>query len=302
MKVLITGGTGLVGRALTGRLVQKGHRVAILSRGKGTAIGFPDGVSVRTWDAKTVDDLVEHLEAADAVVHLAGENIGDGRWTTSRKARILTSRVDSTRALTEALRRAEPKPKTLVQASAVGFYGPRGDRDLSESDEVGTDFLATVCGAWEAASSEVPALGIRRVVARTGVVLSRSGGALPRMVLPFRLFVGGPVGSGSQWISWIHLEDLVGALEHLLFHEQTEGPYNLCAPEPVTNRVFSKAIGNVMGRPSWFPAPAFMIRTLLGEMATIVLEGQRAAPLRLIDSGYAFRFPQVGEALHDLLQ
>lgn len=300
MRVLITGGTGLIGRALTDRLVGNDHEVVILSRGKSASNGFPEGVAVKSWDARTAGVLVELVEAADAVVHLAGENIGQGRWTASRKSRILASRVDATSALTEALRRATRMPRVFVQASAVGFYGPHGETELREDEAAGTDFLARVCQAWEAASFEVPDFGIRRVVARTGVVLSREGGALPRMALPFRLFVGGPVGSGRQWISWIHIKDLVGALEHLLMHDSAEGPYNLCAPRPVVNKELSTAMGRAMGRPSLFPVPAFVLRLMLGEQATIVLDGQRAVSDRLIDSGFSFSYPQIDAALRDL--
>jgi uncharacterized protein (TIGR01777 family) len=300
MRILITGGTGLVGRALAKNLVDRDHAVVILSRGEGASKGFPDGVSICRWDARSVDVLVEHVERADAVVHLAGENIGDGRWTASRKRRILTSRVDSTCALTEALRRAKQRPQVLVQASAVGFYGTHGDVELKEDHEVGADFLAQVCQAWEQASADVPALGMRRVVMRTGVVLSRDGGALPRMALPFRLFVGGPVGSGRQWVSWIHLIDLVEAIVHLIDNEKAEGVYNLCAPQAVTNRRFSRELATALGRPSLLRVPAFMLRLLLGEMATIVLDGQRAVPARLIESGFSFNFPQADSAFNDL--
>jgi uncharacterized protein (TIGR01777 family) len=276
--------------------------VVITSRSGAASQEIPEGVRVRRWDAQTGDDLLPEVESVDAIVHLAGENIGDGRWTASRRHRILASRVDSTAALTEVLRGAKRKPQVILQASAVGIYGSRGDEELSENEGLGRDFLAQVCGAWETASAEVPALGVRRVIARIGVVLSRDGGALPRMALPFRLFAGGPIGSGRQWVSWIHIEDLVAAMMHLLVNENLEGCFNLCAPHPVTNRDLSKALGRVLQRPSLFPVPAFLLRLMLGEMAGIVLEGQRAVPSRLGSAGYSFRFPKVEAALHNLYQ
>jgi len=240
------------------------------------------------------------MDEADAVVHLAGESIGAGRWTAGRKRQILDSRVASTQAMTAALLRAERPPRVFVQASAVGYYGSCDDRVITEEAPPGSDFLARVCQEWESASLELETRGVRRIVARTGIVLSAEGGALPRMALPFKLFAGGPAGSGRQWMPWIHLADEVGALRFLLEHEQARGPFNLTATNPVTNREFSSLLGKALHRPSLLPAPALALRLALGEMADLILTGQRAVPNRLLDLGYKFRFPDLDSALQDI--
>jgi len=301
MKVVITGGSGLVGRALAASLADDGHRAVILSRRPEGVTGVSPGVAVEAWDGRSAEALVPLIEGADGVVHLAGENIAAGRWTETRKALIRQSRILSSDAVARAFDRAQRRPAVLLQASAVGIYGPRGDEEIDERDSAGSDFLSRVCGDWEAASDGVEALGVRRVILRTGVVLSRSGGALPRMMMPFRLFAGGPVGSGGQWLPWIHLQDEVGAIRFLLECTETTGPFNLTAPEPLANREFSRLLGRVLGRPSLLPAPGFALRLALGEMSTIVLTGQRALPVRLLEAGYAFSFPEAEGALRDLL-
>ncbi len=235
------------------------------------------------------------------MVHLAGENIAGGRWSEERKRRIRGSRVRSSAAVAEAFRRLERRPPVLIQASAVGYYGARGDERLDERAQAGDDFLGRVCSAWEEASAAVEELGVRRAVLRTGIVLSTTGGALPRMLLPFRLFAGGPVGSGEQWFPWIHIEDEVGAIRFLLERESASGPFNLTAPNPLTNRDFSRVLGRVLRRPSLLPTPAFALRLLFGEMSTLLLDGQRAIPSRLLEEGYGFRFPKAEEALRDLV-
>jgi uncharacterized protein (TIGR01777 family) len=236
-----------------------------------------------------------------AVVHLAGENIAAGRWTDARKRRIRESRVKSSRAVAEAIEEAADKPRVLLQGSAVGYYGPRGDEVVSEEEPPGEDFLARVCVEWEASTAGVESLGVRRAVLRTGVVLSTEGGALPKMLLPFRLFAGGPVGSGRQCFPWIHIADEVGAIRFLLENDRASGPFNLTAPEPITNRQFSRVLGEVLHRPSLLPAPAFALRLALGEMADMLLNGQRAVPSQLQELGYTFRFPEAEAALRDLL-
>jgi len=301
MRVVITGGSGLIGSHLTRSLAGDGHEVVVLSRRPEEVGGLPSGARAQGWDGRTAAGW-GHLVAGAAVVHLAGESIAAGRWTEAKKRRIRTSRVDSSRALVEAVEEAPEKPRVLLQASAVGYYGPRGDEDVAEDEPPGSDFLGRTCVEWEEASAAVEALGVRRPVLRTGLVLARDGGALAKMLLPFRLFAGGPVGSGRQAMPWIHLADEVGAIRFLLDHPTATGPFNLASPNPVTNREFARAVGRVLKRPSFLPAPAFALRLALGEMADILLAGQRAVPLRLAGLGFLFRFPTLEPALRDLLQ
>ncbi len=301
MRVLITGGTGLIGSALARDLVAAGHEVVVLTRDPTRATGLPPGVTAAGWDARTADGW-GHLAAGAAIVNLAGESIAGGRWTAERKRRIRDSRVRAGEAVLAAIRGASPRPRALLQASAVGYYGPRGDEPVDESAPPGNDFLARVCVDWEAATAEAETLGVRRCVLRTGLVLARDGGALPKMLLPFRMFAGGPVGGGRQQLPWIHLADEVGAICFLLERDDARGPFNLTAPEPVSNREFARIAGRVLRRPSFFPGPAAAMRLVLGEMADILLTGQRAVPKRLRELGYRFRFPALEPALADLLR
>lgn len=302
MKVLVSGGTGLVGRSLVEELVGANHSCTILSRSPERHTNLPESVRVHQWDAQSSAPLIDLVEDSEAVVHLAGESIGAGRWTARRKQQILASRVDSTRAMTEAILAVQEPPRVFVQASAVGFYGPSDDRVITEEAPPGDDFLADVCQQWEAASVAVETIGVRRILARTGIVLSADGGALPRMALPFKLFAGGPAGSGRQWMPWIDLADEVAALRYLLEHEQARGPVNLTAPNPVTNREFGHALGKALRRPSFMPAPAFALRLALGEMADLILTGQRAVPTRLLDLGYTFHHPDLEPALRNIFR
>lgn len=301
MRVVITGGTGLIGRALASHLAGRGDSVVITSRSSERPRDLPSEVEVAGWNGVESEPLVATLNGADAVVHLLGEGIASGRWTVDRKRRIEESRTQSTAAVVEALGRAEHRPGVLLQGSAVGYYGARGDEQLTETSAPGEGFLADVCGAWERAGAGAEALGVRRAVLRTGVVLAKDGGALPRMVLPFRLFAGGPVGSGQQWVPWIHLADQVGAIRFLLDTSSVQGAFNLVAPGSVTNRQLSSAIGRVLGRPSFMPAPAFMMKLILGEMSDLLLDSQRVQAGALTDAGYEFRFPDIEPALRDIL-
>ncbi len=296
MKIVLSGGSGLIGRALAANLLDHGHSVTVLSRNPDRVVGLPKECGLVAWDAVDAAAVAPALEGADAVVQLAGAGIGDGRWTGERKRLIRDSRVGSSAAIAEALT-AAGMPRVLVQGSAVGFYGARGDQELDEQAAPGDDFLARTCQEWEAASQPVEANGVRRAVARTGVVLASAGGALPRMALPFKLFAGGPAGSGRQWLPWIHLDDQVTALRFLIESDSATGPFNLTAPNPVTNREFSRALGRVLRRPSFLPAPSFALRLALGEMSTLVLDGQRAVPRKLLDAGFEFRHADVEGAL-----
>ena len=303
MRVLISGGTGLIGRALTRALVDRGDEVVILSRSpQRHAAHLPQGVQLLAWDGRTPTGWGEIVNTVDAVVNLAGANIAEGRWTAARKRVIRESRLHAGHALVEAIRNATSKPQVLIQASAVGYYGPRGDEIVTEDTPPGSDFLAQLAVEWEASTREVEAWGIRRPIIRTGVVLSMEGGALPRMLPPFKLGLGGPLGSGRQWFPWIHMADEVGAILFLLDREEAHGPYNLSAPNPVRNEEFTRALGEILHRPTLFRVPAFALRLLFGEMATVLLEGQRAIPRRLLDEGYTFRYEDVRSALRALLE
>jgi hypothetical protein len=305
MRVVITGGTGLIGQRLVKSLAEDGHQVVILSRNPHQDGPLPATVSFAKWDAKTAEGWAQQVDDADAIVNLAGESIaGDGflpaRWTPDRKRAIVNSRVNAGKALIEAMRKAVNKPAVLIQSSAVGYYGPRKAEEITEDTPAGKDFLADVCKQWEASTAEAEAMGIRRAIIRTGVVLSTQGGALPRQSFPFRLFAGGPLGSGKQYYPWIHIDDEIAAIRYLIDNPAASGAYNLTAPNPVTNAQFSRALGRVMKRPSIVPVPGFSFKLLFGEVSTVLLDGQRAIPARLKEMGYDFRFPQPEGALHDL--
>jgi uncharacterized protein (TIGR01777 family) len=303
MNVLITGGSGLIGRELARQLLAAGAQVSILTRSPATPVpGLPSSVARLGWDGRTARGWEDAAAAADAIVNLAGSNLAAGRWTPERKATIQNSRLWAGEAVVAALRAAPPRPRLVVQASAVGYYGPRGDEILSEEAAPGTDFLSRLCVAWEASTAAVADFGARQIILRTGVVLDRDEGALPRMALPTRFFVGGPLGSGRQYLPWIHHADTAAAIRYLLELDGAQGPYNLTAPEPLTNREFSRALGQALGRPSWLPVPAFALRLLFGEMATVILDGQRAVPARLSASGFTFAHAAPVAAIRDVLQ
>ena len=296
MKVMIMGGTGLIGRKLTQALLAAGHQVWVLSRNPSKA-RLANEVAVTGWDARSTQGWGTLVNEMDAVVNLAGENIGASRWTGERLALIRTSRIQAGAAVAMAIKEAQYRPQVLVQASAVGYYGTVDDRPLDEVSPPGNDVLAKICLDWEASTQPVEELGVRRVVIRTGVVLDKREGALPRMALPFRLFAGGPLGSGRQWLPWIHLNDEVAAICYLIGNENARGAFNLTAPQPVTNAEFGKALAKVLRRPYWMPVPASLLRLVLGDMSLLVLEGQRPLPRRLTSLGFRFQYDDVEEAL-----
>jgi uncharacterized protein (TIGR01777 family) len=301
MRTLITGGSGLIGRALAADLVRNRDEVVILSRRPERIIGLPAGIRAERWDGRTAEGWHSLADGADAIVNLAGENISSGRWTDERKRTILQSRLNAGQAVVQAVKAAARKPRVVIQASGIGCYGPRGNEEITEETPPGHDFLAGLAMEWESSTASLEALGVRRAVIRTGVVLSIEGGALPRMLLPFRFFVGGRLGSGRQWFPWIHIADEVGAIRFLIENEAASGPFNLSAPTPVTNTEFSHLLGQQCRRPAFMPTPEFALRLLFGEMATALLDGQRAIPKGLLQLGFRFQFPEAGPALRDLL-
>ena len=309
MRVLIIGGTGLVGSALAASYASDGHEVVVLTRHLSSASTSHPSIRAVQWDGRSTDGWGHLVDGAGAIVNLAGETIGGThlgqvffqRWSTAKKRRILESRTDAGRALMEAIGAAERKPSTLLQMSAVGYYGPRPDRDVDERAPAGKDFLAGVCVAWERSTEAVEAMGIRRVVVRTGLVLSTSGGLFPVVLLPFRMFVGGRLGGGDQGFSWIHADDQRRALRWLIESEDLHGTFNLTAPEPVSMAELGRLVAGALHRPYWFPTPAFLLRLVLGQKAMLVLKGQFVQPRRLLEAGFTYRYPTLESALDSLL-
>lgn len=299
MRVIISGGSGLIGRELTKSLVVDNHEVLIISRYPKAVKNLPSGVKAIGWDEVT---LAENLEGADAIVNLAGASIaGESplkmRWTTKRKIQILESRLNAGKNISEALKSTNKKPKVLIQSSAVGFYGPMADELVDENTPNGNDFLAKVCREWEDSTKSVESLGIRRVVIRTGLVFSERGGILPLLKLPFSLFIGGPLGNGKQYLSWIHMDDVVNGIRFLMDNEGAQGIFNFSSPNPINNKDFSIMLGKAMKRPSLLPVPSFVMKLALGEAATLALDGQRVMPKRLLEAGYNFKYKTLEDAL-----
>jgi len=302
MRIIITGGTGLIGRELCLLLLADGHLITVLSRNPDESRGMPRGVRIEKWDGKTTEGWSHLANGADAIVNLAGAGIADRPWTAKRKQVIRESRIHAGLAVQKAISEAQNKPKVLIQASAVGYYGARNDDQIiTEAAPPGTDFLAKVCFDWEMSTAPVSRMGVRRPILRTGIVLSNKGGALPKMMLPFQFFAGGPLGNGKQWMPWIHIIDQVRAIKFLLEHDDADGPFNSAAPNPVTNKEFGEILSATMRRPAFMPAPAFAIKTVLGEMATVLLDGQRAVPQKLEEMGFAFTYPTLRDALRHLV-
>jgi uncharacterized protein len=303
MKILITGSTGLVGRALTQYLQRAGHTVCRLVRpGTSTqAVRASEGFDVN-WNPAT-GELGGAAVGADAVVNLAGASIADGRWTPQRKDLIRSSRVDTTRALVQALAKMSARPRVLVSASATGIYGNRGDETLTESSQPGNDFLSEIAKEWESEAIKAEALGIRVVRVRFGVILAKHGGALPQMMRPFQFGVGGKIGTGKQWLSWITLDDTVAILRIAIDNAKVTGPLNVVSPQPVTNAALTKILAAALHRPALFPAPAFALRLILGEMAdALLLSSQRVLPAQLQKLNHQFQHPDLATALASILQ
>ena len=303
MRVIITGGTGLIGRPLAASLAADNHEVIVLSRNP-IEVNPPmaPGVHVHRWDGQSADGWGELVNGADAIVNLAGAGIADGRWSDKRKKLIRDSRIQAGHAVLDAIKAASVKPKALLQASAVGYYGTHSDdRTMTEESAPGSDFLAKICFDWEISTAPVSMMEIRRPILRTGVVLSNEGGAFPKLKLPFTFFAGGKLGDGKQWLPWIHIDDQIRAIRYLIDNEEADGAFNLTAPNPVTNEAIATKLGEAMGRPSAIPAPGLAMKLALGEMSTMLLDGQRAVPQHLLEMGFEFRYPTIESALENLV-
>ncbi|KTB69227.1 NAD-dependent dehydratase [Pseudomonas fluorescens] len=295
MHILLTGGTGLIGRQLCQHWLTQGHRLTVWSR-------HADQVAkVCGAQVSGVSRLQEVIGPVDAVINLAGAPIADRPWTHKRKALLWSSRISLTETLLTWLERLEQKPAVLISGSAVGWYGDGGERELTEaSGPVQDDFPSQLCIAWEETAQRAEALGMRVVLVRTGLVLAAQGGFLSRLLLPFKLALGGPIGSGRQWMPWVHIEDQIALIDFLLHQADASGPYNACAPHPVRNREFAKTLGQVLHRPAFMPLPAFALKVGLGELSGLLLGGQKALPERLLAAGFTFQFTELRAALDDL--
>src|SRR5688572_4503707 len=302
MHIVMTGGTGFIGRSLCASLCQEGHRVTLLTRRIEEA-QRSSGSTVTTveWTGREAGSWEHCLEDADAVINLAGAPIADGRWTDARKRLLMESRVLTTRRLVEAMSRRSSKPLTLVSASGIGYYGASDDCVLGEGAARGQGFLADLCLAWEAEALRAAEFGVRVVTLRTGMVLEQDGGALPKMLLPFQLFTGGPIMPGTQWVSWIHRRDHIGLTQWVLKTPSVSGPVNVVAPEVVTMNRFCEGLGRVLHRPSWLPVPGFALHVALGELGTLMTTGQRVSPAKELSGGYVFHYPTLEPALRAIV-
>jgi uncharacterized protein len=300
MKVILAGGSGLIGTALVKELLGRKHDLILLTRRN-----LPENsrlpYKVVQWNPAS-ENWMQFVDGADVVINLAGASIGAGRWTDSRKKEILESRTLTTRAIVNAISKSKTKPRVLINASAVGFYGNVPEGDVTEDHPMGEGFLPDVCEKWEAEALKVKQYGVRIVLLRTGIVLDRNGGALQKLLLPFRLFAGGPVGSGDQWFPWIHLKDEISAIIFALENQSINGPVNLSVPQSVRMKEFCRTLGRVMHRPSWLSVPPVILKTMLGEMAQpLLLDGQKVIPQKLLDAEFRFEFPNLEAALKDIL-
>lgn len=296
----MTGGTGFVGTQLTSRLIQEGHEVTILTRSLKGAKGTSPGISYLEGNPTRKGPWQEAIQQHDAVINLAGASIF-AKWTEEHKRAIRESRVNTTQNIIEGMPSRPEKPITLLSTSAVGYYGFCGDEELTEESPPGDDFLARIAVEWEGEALKARSRGARVVITRFGIVLGEKGGALSQMIPLFKKYIGGPIGSGKQWFSWVHIKDLAEAFVFLLKHPEISGPVNLCSPNPVRNKELAKALGKALGKPSFMPAPGFMIKLVLGEFGSVILEGQRVIPKKLLDHGFVFQYPDIEKALQGIV-
>ncbi|MBI5049396.1 MAG: TIGR01777 family protein, partial [Nitrospirae bacterium] len=287
MNVLITGGSGFIGKALSYNLANTGHNVLITTRKQTDSTSFAKNIKILSWNSLTILSPA-FLSDVDAVINLAGEPIAARRWSKKQKRRILSSRIDTTIAVIQSIKNVTQRPKVIISASAIGYYGPREDEYVTEDFPPGNDFLAEVCKLWEAGALKAEGLGVRVVLLRIGAVLESDGGALPKMAFPFKFFLGGHIGSGRQWFSWIHRDDVIGIIKYALENDSISGPINITAPEPVRNKELCSAIGKVLRRPSWLSVPPFIVKLTLGELGDMLLTGQRVIPEKILKAGYRF--------------
>jgi uncharacterized protein (TIGR01777 family) len=297
MKICITGGTGFIGTALCNRFLREGNSVSVLTRDRRRAARK---LGRKLGAVESLEELTAE-SAPEVIVNLAGRSLGRGRWTPTLKQQFITSRVETTARIVRYLSQAEVKPRILISGSAVGYYGARRNEVLDEFSSPGNEFQADLCKAWEEEALKAEDHGTRVCLLRTGIVLGSEGGALTSMLPSFKLGLGGSLGDGRQWMSWIHMDDLIGIILHLMLHETLAGPFNATAPNPVTNREFAETLGKAMGRPTFMRLPAWLVRAAIGEMAHMLVTGQKVIPVRLLESGYEFKFPDVGTALEDIL-
>jgi hypothetical protein len=300
MNIFVTGGTGFVGRSLVSRLVGEGHTVTVLSRSERASDRLPHGTSIVLGDPTEPGVWQESVKGQDCIINLAGTSIFS-RWTPEIKKLMRESRISTTRSVVDAIEPVRERDVLLFSTSAVGYYGFHGDEELTEESPPGDDFLAQVAVEWENEALRAEEKGARVVITRFGIVLGEGGGALGKMISIFRWFLGGPLGSGDQWFSWIHMGDLVGAFVFLMAHREISGPVNLTSPNPVRNSELTRALGKAMHRPSFLPAPGFMLKLLLGEFGSVLLEGQRVIPRKLLDGGYVFVYPEIDGALQSVI-
>ncbi|MDX1436825.1 MAG: TIGR01777 family oxidoreductase [Anaerolineales bacterium] len=308
MNVIITGGTGLLGKSLVPEIESAGYKVIVLTRNPEKYAGmFPASVELVAWDARSAQGWAGYAEGAKAIINLAGENLAGysffpKRWTDERKKLIRDSRLASGRAVVEAVQAAEEKPEAVVQVSAVGYYGPQEDQVITEDFPPADDFLAQIAVDWENSSKDVESMGVRHVVVRgAGFFLSKEEGALYRLLLPSKMFVGGPMGDGEQWYTWIHPIDASRGIRFLIENDDAAGAFNLVSPQPLKNKDFSKAVGAAQNRPSWLPVPGFAFKLAFGEVASVVLTGQRVVPERLQELGFEYQYPEAVAAIKDVL-
>jgi uncharacterized protein (TIGR01777 family) len=300
VKILITGGTGFVGTQLTSRFIQDGNEVTILTRSRKGPEKEPAGISYLQGDPTQKGSWQEAIKNHDAVINLAGASIFS-KWTEEHKKAIRESRVNTTRNIVEGIPSRPERPFTLFSTSAVGYYGFCGEDELTEKSPHGDDFLARIAVEWEGEALKAKDKGARVVITRFGIIMGEKGGALSQMIPLFKKYIGGPIGSGKQWFSWIHIKDLAEAFAFLLKHPEISGPVNVCSPNPVRNKDLAKALGRALHRPSLIPAPGFMVKLVLGEFGSVILEGQRVIPRRLLDLGFVFQYPDIDKALQSIV-